>query len=37
LQATVLQNHEKVNAGNVGLGEAQHKIYKILKLGGSQA
>jgi hypothetical protein len=33
-QATVVLNHENVNVGNIGQGEAQHKIYKRLQLGG---
>jgi methionine synthase II (cobalamin-independent) len=36
-QAEVIQNHENVNVRNIGQGEAWHRKYKSLKLGGSQA
>jgi methionine synthase II (cobalamin-independent) len=36
-QAEVIQNHEYANVRNIGQGEAQHKKYKWLKLGGDQA
>jgi hypothetical protein len=36
-QATVIQNHENVNVGNIDQGEAQHRKCKRLKLGGGQA
>jgi hypothetical protein len=36
-QAEVMQNHENVNVRNVGQGEARHKKYKRLKLGGGRA
>jgi hypothetical protein len=36
-QATVILNHENVNICNIGQGEAQHRKYKRLKLGGGQA
>jgi hypothetical protein len=36
-QATVILNHENVNIRNIGQGEAQHRKYKRLKLGGGQA
>jgi hypothetical protein len=36
-QAEVIQNHENVNVRNTGQGEARHKKYKRLKLGGGQA
>jgi hypothetical protein len=36
-QAEVIQNHENVNVRNIGQGEAQHRKYKRLKLGGGQA
>jgi hypothetical protein len=36
-QAEVIQNHDNENAGNIGQGEAQHRKYKRLKLGSSQA
>jgi hypothetical protein len=34
-QAEVIQNHENVR--NIGQGEARHRKYKRLKLGGGQA
>jgi hypothetical protein len=36
-QAEVIQNHENANVRNTGQGEAQHRKYKRLKLGGGQA
>jgi hypothetical protein len=36
-QAGVIQNHENENVRNIGQGEARHKKYKRLKLGGGQA
>jgi hypothetical protein len=36
-QAEVIQNHENKNVGNIGQGEARHRKYKRLKLGGGQA
>jgi hypothetical protein len=36
-QAEVIQNHENGNVRNIGLGEAWHRKYKRLKLGGGQA
>jgi hypothetical protein len=36
-QAEVIQNHDNENVRNVGQGEAQHRKYKSLKLGGGQA
>jgi hypothetical protein len=36
-QAEVIQNHENANVRNIGHGEAKHRNYKRLKLGGSQA
>jgi hypothetical protein len=35
-QAEVIQNHENVNVRNIGQGEAQHRKYKRLKVGGGQ-
>jgi hypothetical protein len=35
--AEVIQNHENVNVRNIGQGEAWHRKYKRLKLGGGQA
>jgi hypothetical protein len=35
-QAEVIQNNENENACYTGQGEAQHRKYKRLKLGGSQ-
>jgi hypothetical protein len=34
-QAKVVQNHENKNFRYIGQGEARHKKYKRLKLGGS--
>jgi hypothetical protein len=36
-QAEVTQNHVNPNVRNIGQGEAQHRKYKRLKLGGGQA
>jgi hypothetical protein len=36
-QAEVIQNNENVNVRNIGQGEARHRKYKRLKLGGGQA
>jgi hypothetical protein len=36
-QAEVIQNHENANVRNTGQGEARHRKYKRLKLGGGQA
>jgi hypothetical protein len=36
-QAEVIQNHENTNVRNFGQGEARHRKYKRLKLGGGQA
>jgi hypothetical protein len=36
-QATGIQNHENENVRNIGQGEARHRKYKRLKLGGGQA
>jgi hypothetical protein len=36
-QAEVIQNHENVNVRNIGQGEARHRKYQRLKLGGGQA
>jgi methionine synthase II (cobalamin-independent) len=36
-QAEVIQNHENANVRNIGQGEARHREYKRLKLGGGQA
>jgi hypothetical protein len=33
-QAKVIQNHENENIGYIGQGEARHRKYKRLKLGG---
>jgi hypothetical protein len=35
--AQVIQNHENVNVRNIGQGDARHRKYKRLKLGGGQA
>jgi hypothetical protein len=37
MQAAVTPNHENENVHNIGQGEAQHRKYKRLKLGGVQA
>jgi hypothetical protein len=36
-QAEAIQNHENANVRNIGQGEAWHRKYKRLKLGGGQA
>jgi hypothetical protein len=36
-QAQVVQHHENIHVRNIGRGEARHKKYKRLKLGGGQA
>ncbi|PNF34077.1 hypothetical protein B7P43_G01168 [Cryptotermes secundus] len=36
-QAEVIQNHENENVRNIGQGEARHRKYERLKLGGGQA
>jgi hypothetical protein len=36
-QAEAIQNHENANVLNIGQGEARHRNYKRLKLGGYQA
>jgi hypothetical protein len=36
-QAEVIQNHSNENVRNIGQGEANHRKYKRLKLGGGQA
>jgi hypothetical protein len=36
-QAEVIQNHVNENVRNIGQGEALHRKYKRLKLGGGQA
>jgi hypothetical protein len=36
-QAEVIQNHENANVRNIGQGEARHRKYRMLKLGGGQA
>jgi hypothetical protein len=36
-QAEVIQNHETANVRYIGQGEARHRKYKRLKLGGRQA
>jgi hypothetical protein len=36
-QAEIIQNHDNENIGNIGQGEALHRKYKRLKLGGGQA
>jgi hypothetical protein len=36
-QAEVIQNHKNVIVRNIGQGEARHRKYKRLKLGGGQA
>jgi hypothetical protein len=33
-QAEVIQNHENENVGYIGQGEARHRKYKRLNLGG---
>jgi hypothetical protein len=36
-QPEVIKNHVNPNVRNIGQGEAQHRKYKRLKLGGGQA
>jgi hypothetical protein len=36
-EAEVTQNHENEHVRSVGKGEARHRKYKRLKLGGGQA
>jgi hypothetical protein len=36
-QAEVIQNHENEHVCTIGQGEARHRKYKGLKLGGGQA
>jgi hypothetical protein len=36
-QAEVIQNHDSENVRTIGQGEARHRKYKRLKLGGGQA
>jgi nitrate reductase alpha subunit len=36
-QAEVIQNHVNANVRDIGKGEARHRKYKRLKLGGGQA
>jgi hypothetical protein len=36
-QAEVIQNNGNANVRNIGQGEAQHRKYKRLNLGGCQA
>jgi hypothetical protein len=36
-QAEVIQNHENASVRKTGHGEARHRKYKKLKLGGGQA
>jgi hypothetical protein len=36
-QTEVIQNHDNINVRTIGQGEARHKEYKGLKLGGGQA
>jgi hypothetical protein len=36
-QAEILQNHENDHIRDIGKGEAIHRKYKRLKLGGGQA
>jgi hypothetical protein len=36
-QAEVLQNHENHHVRSIGQGEARHRKYKRLKLGGGKA
>jgi hypothetical protein len=35
-QAEIIQNHDNENVRNIGQGEARHRKYKRLKLGGGQ-
>jgi hypothetical protein len=36
-QAEVILNHDNENVRYIGQGEARHRKYKMLKLGGGQA
>jgi hypothetical protein len=36
-QTEVIQNHENGNFRNIGKGEARHRKYKWVELGGDQA
>jgi hypothetical protein len=36
-QAEVILNHDNENVRYIGQGEARHRKYEKLKLGGSQA
>jgi hypothetical protein len=36
-KAEVIQNHENEHVRSIGQGEATHRKYKRLKLGGGQA
>jgi hypothetical protein len=36
-QAKVIQHHENIHVRNIRQGEARHRKYKRLKLGGGQA
>jgi hypothetical protein len=36
-QAQVIQHHDNTHVRNIGQGEARHRKYKRLKLGGGQA
>jgi hypothetical protein len=36
-QAEVVQNHENEHIRSIGQGEARHRKYKRMKLGGGQA
>jgi hypothetical protein len=36
-QAQVIQHHENIHVRNIGQGEARHRKYNRLKLGGGQA
>jgi hypothetical protein len=36
-ETEVIQNHENANVRNIGQGEARHRKYEELKLGGCQA
>jgi hypothetical protein len=36
-QAEVMQNHENEHVRSIRQGEARHRKYKLLKLGGGQA
>jgi hypothetical protein len=37
VQPEVIQNHKKEHVRSIGQGEARHRKYKRLKLGGGQA